>query len=221
MKKILVISPHADDETLGAGGFLLKHRDLMDEIYWVNVTNAKVEYGYTQEEEQQGEQEVSTVALAYHVKKHFDLGLEPAGLDKYSKQELIGMLSHILKETCPNIVILPFPGDVHSDHKIVFEAAYSCTKAFRYPFVEKVMCMEIISETDYAISDRGFVPNYFVDISEYIDEKVCIMKNYKNEIKDAPFPRNEDAMRGMARYRGAACNVNYAEAFRIIKEIEK
>lgn len=25
MKKILIISPHADDETLGAGGYLLKH----------------------------------------------------------------------------------------------------------------------------------------------------------------------------------------------------
>lgn len=47
MNKIVVFSPHSDDETLGAGGYLLKHRDMGDEIYWVNVTNAKTEYGYS------------------------------------------------------------------------------------------------------------------------------------------------------------------------------
>lgn len=55
MKKILIISPHADDETLGAGGYLLKHRDLKDEIYWINVTNANIKYGYTKQEQENWE----------------------------------------------------------------------------------------------------------------------------------------------------------------------
>ena len=32
MIKILVVSPHTDDETLGAGGYLLRHKELGDEI---------------------------------------------------------------------------------------------------------------------------------------------------------------------------------------------
>ena len=43
---VLVISPHPDDETLGAGGALLKFKDMGNKIFWLNVTNMKTEYGY-------------------------------------------------------------------------------------------------------------------------------------------------------------------------------
>ena len=220
MKKILVFSPHSDDETLGAGGMLLKHRNKGDEIYWVNVTRNRELYGSTKEDELCGQKEINLVAEKYGVSKLFDLGLEPAGLDKYRTSELIEMFSKIVKEVEPQIVLMPFRNDIHTDHRIVFDAVFACTKAFRYPSIKKVLSMEIISETDYAYSDMGFVPNYYVDISDYIDNKIEIMKNYKDEIKNSPFPRNEEAIRGLAKYRGAACNVEYAEAFRIIKEIE-
>lgn len=220
MKKVLVVSPHADDETLGAGGTLLKYLEKGYEIFWINVTNAKKEYGYSEEEEKQGVEETTKVALAYNMKEFVDLGLEPAGLDKYSRGEIIGMFSKIVSRIQPNIIILPYGYDVHSDHQIVFETMYSCTKTFRYPSIEKILCMEIISETDYAVADNGFVPNYFVDISDYIDKKIKILLKYKNEIKESPFPRNVEAVRGLAKFRGAGCNVGYAEAFRVIREIE-
>ncbi len=220
MKKVLIISPHADDETLGAGGTLLKYSDKGFEIYWVNVTNAKIEHGYSEIEEKQGMEETAKVALAYNVKEFIDLGLEPAGLDKYNRGEIVGMFSKIVSRIQPNIVILPYGYDVHSDHEIVFNAMYSCTKAFRYPSIEKIMCMEIISETDYSVADKGFVPNYYVDISEYIEQKIDLLKEYKNEIKESPFPRNVEAVRGLAKFRAAGCNVEYAEAFRVIREIE-
>lgn len=38
--KIMVISPHPDDETLGAGGSLLKLKHLGNKIYWLNITDA-------------------------------------------------------------------------------------------------------------------------------------------------------------------------------------
>ena len=62
MKKILVVSPHADDEVLGAGGTILKHVQEGDKVYWINVTNAKEEYGYSKEEELQRRQEIEIVA---------------------------------------------------------------------------------------------------------------------------------------------------------------
>ena len=155
--KILVVSPHTDDETLGAGGFLLKHADAGDELFWLNVTNVKEAYGYTKDEEAQGKEEIRKVAARYHMKEYIDLELEPAGLDKYRTSELVQMFSREVGRIQPDTVLLPFSNDVHSDHKIVFEAAYSSTKSFRYPSVKKVLCMEIISETDYAPEVRGGV----------------------------------------------------------------
>jgi hypothetical protein len=45
----LVVSPHPDDETLGAGGTLIRHKRSGGQIYWLNVTNMKEEYGYSKE----------------------------------------------------------------------------------------------------------------------------------------------------------------------------
>ena len=42
MKKILVIAPHPDDEILGCGGTLLKHKiQNKDEIYCAYITNLR------------------------------------------------------------------------------------------------------------------------------------------------------------------------------------
>lgn len=219
MSKVIIISPHADDETLGAGGTLLKYSENGEGIYWINVTNARKEYGYSDELEKQGREEVDTVSKRYRCEKVYDLQLEPAGLHKYDISHIIDSFSKIFREVEPNLVILPYLYDAHSDHRIVFEAAYTCTKAFRFPTINKVMCMEIISETDNAVSDRGFVPNFYVNIDNYIKDKLDIMKVYKNEISEAPFPRNPEAIKGLAAYRAAACNCKYAEAFKILKEI--
>ena len=221
MKKILVVSPHADDETLGAGGSILRYSRNGDKVYWINVTNAKKEYGYTETEERQRRCEIERAAVRYGVEQLDNLELKPAGLDEYKTSELVQIFCEKIRNIQPEIVIIPFQYDVHSDHRIVFDVVYSCTKAFRYPSIEKILSMEILSETDYAVSDNGFVPNYYVDISDYMEEKIDILKEYKSEIRPSPFPRNEEAIRGLAKYRAAACNVIYAEAFRLLKAIEK
>ena len=41
MKKILVIAPHPDDETIGCGGTLLRHKDDRDEISCAIMTKLK------------------------------------------------------------------------------------------------------------------------------------------------------------------------------------
>lgn len=218
--KILVVSPHADDETLGAGGYLLKQRALGNELYWLNVTNMKEEYGYTKEQCMIRRAEIENVAQAFGFKKSYDLQLRPAGLDQYNKDTLISKFGEVFCEVTPDIVLLPNKTDVHSDHGIVFETAYSCTKAFRYPFIKEVLSMQILSETEYALSDEGFIPNMYVNIEEYIDRKIEIAKIYKSEIKQFPFPRSEECIRALAIVNGGSSFCKAAEAFRIIRRIQ-
>lgn len=221
MNKIVVFAPHSDDETLGAGGYLLKHRDMGDEIYWVNVTNAKTEYGYSEDEASRWNEIIDKVNMQFGFVKMYDLGLEPATLDCMCKATLISKIKDCIEVIKPNIVLLPYYEDTHSDHRIVFESVMACCKAFRNPSVEKILCMEIISETDYAISTKGFIPNYFVDITDYLEKKIEIMRLYDSEISLPPFPRSIEAIRGLASARGASSFCRYAEAFLLVKQVER
>jgi hypothetical protein len=81
--------------------------------------------------------------------------------------------------------------------------------------------METLSETEFSPSTKedSFIPNTFIDISEYIDKKIEIMRIFQSEIGDHPFPRSEKNIKAIATYRGASSNCNYAESFMLLKEI--
>lgn len=219
MKKVLVISPHADDETLGAGGALLKYKSAGHEISCLNITNLRLEYGYTQPEILKKQKEIQTVCDSYGFHHYIDFGLQPMCLDQYPKKDFIHRISKIIQELKPEILLLPYFGDIHSDHRIVFEAAIACTKVFRYPFVKQIFCMEIPSETEFCWESTKFTPNYFVAIEEQIKRKLEIMSLYKSEMGVHPFPRSTKSIEALAVVRGSMAGHHYAEAFQIIKYI--
>lgn len=142
-------------------------------------------------------------------------------VDEYSMSDLIGKISKVINDIKPNIIYLPFKGDVHSDHRKIFEASYSCTKSFRYPFIKKIYMIETLSETEFAPSTKedSFIPNVFVDVSKFIDKKLDIMRIFKSEMAEHPFPRSERNIRALGTLRGATCGVEYAESFVLLKEI--
>ncbi len=217
--KILVVSPHPDDETLGAGGTLLKCKEEGHRIYWLNVTNMATEYGYKRQNVENRLKQIQMVNCKYNFDDYIDMKLEPANLEQYNQSELIERFKEIINKIKPEIVILPYYHDVHSDHKIVFESVYACLKPFRTTYIKKILCMEIISETDQGLSEYRFTPNIFVNISRYIDKKIEIADIYESEIMAPPFPRNNDAIKGLAAYRGATAHCLYAEAFYLVREL--
>ena len=46
--------------------------------------------------------------------------------------------------------------------------------------------------------DSGFRPNFYVNISEFLDEKIEIMNIYEGEVQEHPFPRSIDNIRALA-----------------------
>ena len=80
--------------------------------------------------------------------------------------------------------------------------------------------METQSETDFAVGTHGqiFVPNYFVDISNHLEDKIKIAELYESEFGNHPFPRSAKNMEALASVRGATSGFKYAEAFQLIKE---
>jgi len=218
---VLVIAIHPDDETLGCGGTLLKHKSNGDAVYWLIVTSIQEQYGFTADAVETRRQEIEKISSMYGFDGVYDLDFPTMQLDDISFSRLIGSISDVFRQVEPDIVYLPFKNDVHTDHQIAFKAAYSCTKTFRCSSIKKIMMMETLSETEFASSTKedSFIPNMFVDITDFIDRKIEIMNHYKTEIGQYPFPRSERNIRALATFRGAIAGCEYAESFMILKEI--
>lgn len=222
MNKVMVIAVHPDDETLGCGGTLLKHKANGDEIHWVIVTSCESFPGMTPERMKERENTIRKVSEHYQFDSVTELELPTIELDSLKKSEIINSISNTILKIQPNELYLPFSYDVHSDHRVVFDCAFSCTKSFRYPFIKKIYMMETLSETEFSpsLSATSFIPNVFVDISLFFDTKIKIMKEYTTELGEHPFPRSVESIRSLAMYRGSTCNVKYAESFMLLKEIK-
>lgn len=218
--RVLAVSAHPDDETLGCGGTLLKHRARGNELFWIVVTQAfpprwpdhTVERKLT---------EVQRVSEAYGITETFRLGFRASELDQVPKGTLIETIDRVIRSVRPSWIYTVGNHDVHSDHLAVFEALMIGLKPFKSRGVaERIMTYEILSSTDGG-TFRGnpFAPQVYSDITPYLAEKVRVMGLYETEHQPAPLPRSGDAIAALARYRGSAIGVEFAEAFMLVREI--
>lgn len=216
---VLVIAVHPDDESLGCGGTLLRHKNEGDNIFWCIVTAMTPEGGYSPEAIKKRDGEIKAVSRIFG-SEPFSLGFPAATLDSFSKSDLVTALSSVIQRIKPACVYLPFMGDVHSDHRVCFDAAWSCCKGFRAPFIKKILMMEVPSETDFAvpIPNSWFIPNLYVDITDFMDEKMKMLSCYPGESGIFPFPRSPENIRALAMMRGAVAGCMYAESFMLLRE---
>ena len=222
-RNVLFVSVHPDDETLGCGGTILKHKALGDEINWLNVTDIDNNhpFNFAPELVMKRQVTIEKVKESYSFNKCLNLKFYTMLLDTVGLSSLIKQISKAINEIQPDTLYIPNRSDVHSDHKITFQAIYSCTKQFRYPFIKRVLMYETLSESEFApaLAENAFIPNVFVDIADYLEDKLKIMELYDTEIMPDPLPRSKYAIRALAAYRGSRICVQYAEAFQSLMEI--
>lgn len=219
MKNILVVAPHPDDETLGCGGTLLKHKKEKDQIHWLIMT--KIDPKISEEKVKIRNKEINKVRSLYKFKSVIEGNFITARMDTYAKIDIIEFISNSINKIKPDIIYMPFYDDAHSDHKIINESVISACKSFRKPFIKSIRVYETLSETEFNINptSMSFKPNLYIDIDKYLEKKIKIMKVYRSEFLPHPFPRSEKGIKSLAYFRGSFVNLNAAEAFIILKEI--
>ena len=217
--RILAIAPHPDDETLGCGGALFRHKAEGDDIYWLIITGMSQEGGWQEKMVNKRDNEIDAVAEKYGFSDVFNLRLPTTKMDTLPISDLIEKISNVYKKVEPDIIYMPFAYDVHTDHQIIAKALQSTFKWFRYPHIKKVYMYETPSETDFNfVENMVFRPNVFVNISFYIEDKIEVMKIYAGEMGEFPFPRSEKTLRALAILRGSQSGFDSAEAFELIYE---
>jgi len=220
--RVLVIAPHPDDETLGCGGTLLKHRESGDQIIWLIMTRGH-EPEWTAETLSSKQAEIEKVTAAYRFEQVFRPGFPTVQMDRLALEDVIRKIRDVIDEARPDFVYLNHAGDVHSDHRVTFEATMSALKPFYSAKhgVRRVLSYETLSSTDAMPPGmaRAFVPTVFTEITSFIERKLEIMSLYQTEIQAYPLPRALESIRALARLRGSTIGVEYAESFMLIREV--
>jgi LmbE family N-acetylglucosaminyl deacetylase len=217
--RILVIAPHPDDETLGCAGLLLRRKAEGADLGWLIVTDMSEKFGWSAEQIALRDGEIARVSQELGFSEVFHLGFPTAQLDTIPLAHLVERFSHVLGAFGPDEVLVPHWADVHSDHRVVFEATAACTKWFRHPGVRRILAYETPSETGFhLVTDSTFHPTTFVDIGAYLERKLTLMALYRSEVHSFPFPRSVEAVRALAAWRGASSGFEAAEAFELLKE---
>jgi len=178
-KRILVISPHSDDEAIGVGGILWAHRNLA-EIHIVLLTDGAA-YGFApaeandHQEDQLVEvrkQELLKTASALNAKSVSFFDLPDGGIT--ADETNVSRLRTLLESVRPDVVILPWFLDNHPDHQA---ANLLFARANNNPNL-LVLGYEI-----WAVLD----PNAFFDITDHLDAKLELVKNYTSQLKDVDY----------------------------------
>ena len=219
--KVLVIAPHPDDEVLGCGGIIAKHLAQGNEVY-VGIVTKVTEPIFTEEEDVVNKQHCLNAHRFLGVTDTVFLDLPAAMLESVPRHVLNGSIGKLVRDIQPEEVYIPHRGDMHLDHKMIADA---CMVALRPRFdysVRRIYAYETLSETEWDVPNatNAFIPNVYVDITDYIDRKTGAMMEYKNQICEFPNPRSVEGIRSLARLRGSTISREYAEAFTLIREIK-
>lgn len=219
--KVLVIAPHPDDEVLGCGGTIKKHIQAGDEVYLCVVTKSYTP-DWTQEYILQETSELKDASKFLGIKETFLLDLPAVKLDMVGQKKLNDLLLGVAEKVKPEVLYIPFYGDINKDHQFISEACLVVARPKPEAFIKKVLAYEILSETEWgppALKD--FVPNLYVDVSSTIKDKLKAMSCYKNQLLPYPHPRSLEGIEILARKRGMEAGLHYAESFMVLREIEK
>jgi len=146
--KILSISVHPDDETLGCGGTLIKHKNCGDDIFWLILTDASEKLGYSQEFVTKRQKQIKAVSQKYQFSKTYSLSLPTTKLHQVDFSEIITKISSVIQEIQPEVIYTVNRSDIHTDHQVAAKAVMSSTKSFRNHFIKRILMYECISETE-------------------------------------------------------------------------
>lgn len=215
-KSMVVIAPHPDDETLGAGGTIARFADLGIEVS-VLIVSGHLPPLYPQEAFEVTRREAEAAFSSMGVARYEFLQVPATKVHEQPVAELNSRISRFMREAAPQMVLIPFP-DRHIDHRVIFDASVVACRPVSDAAPTTVLAYETLSETHWNVPgiEPAFVPEFYVDIGDYMERKIEALNCYASQVHNAP-SRSLEACRALAKFRGSQNGCSYAEAFKVVR----
>lgn len=225
---VLVVAAHPDDEVLGAGGAILRHRLEGDQVAVLILGEGVTSrYNSRQEGLERGKdaikklrEEMKAAHAVLGVDKTLALDLPDNRFDQVPLLDIVKTIEKFKNEVKPNIVYTHHHGDINIDHRQTFTAVVTACRPTVKESVDRILSFEVMSSTEWnaPYPDRSFIPNIFLEIDPHLDKKLEAMSCYKSELTDYPHPRSLESLRKNARYWALKTGLKAAEAFMLVRD---
>ena len=228
LTKVLIIAAHPDDDILGCGGYLSKYSQ-QKEIKVVFIAEGTTCRYKSEEIDGDAACEALRLRTESSVKSLELLGVSdvefydlPCGrLDQESILEINQILEKEINGFQPELILTHAEHDVNNDHRIVYRSVQMATRPGSLCCVGKIMSFEVLSSTEWNYV-KPFEPNHYeLLIEEEVQRKWEALACYGSEIREFPHPRSRLGVETLARYRGMQVGMQYAEAYKIIRNLKK
>lgn len=218
--RVLVIAPHPDDEVLGCGGTMARLADDGHEVHVAVVTKG-FEPVFPEALVKQVRQELAEAHKILGVKKCHFCDLPAAALDTIAGAEINAAISTIVNEVKPDTLFIPFLGDIHRDHQLIFTASLVAARPRSRDIPNRIYAYETLSETNWAAPGitEAFIPNVFFDVSPTLNRKLDAFGCFKSQVKPTPDERSFKTIEALATFRGSTVFRSAAEGFMLVREI--
>ncbi|HLR81120.1 MAG TPA: PIG-L family deacetylase [Bacillota bacterium] len=216
-KNALVIAAHPDDELLGCGGTLKRLINLGYQVITVIVAKGR------KEEEQHMEQSILEANQSLGVENVIFLKYPNLLLESYPLYVLNKEIEALLETYEPTVIFTHHYGDVNRDHQIVFQSVLTAARPLPGKDPIEILCFETVSSSEWSeqTNDKTFKPNYYVNITDTIGDKLTALQSYDVEMRPFPHPRSYEGIEYLAKLRGMTVGVEYAEAFEMVRRVWK
>jgi bacillithiol biosynthesis deacetylase BshB1 len=219
---VLAIAAHRDDIEITCGGTIIKLIDRGRKAGILDLTEG--EMGTKGTAEERGS-EAKDAAKIMGVTFRANLRLPDAAVEVNHENKL--KIAQVIRDTKPEMVILPYWIQRHPDHLSASLLGYDAC------FLAGLKKLEIDGEPHrprkiiYTSSFREGPHSFFVDVTEQFDRKLKAVATYKSQFDGTPSSREIyrpgvdifEYMTITARHYGHKVGVKYAEAFAIKENI--
>lgn len=218
MNRILVVTPHTDDELFGVGGTLLKIKEKATVKLAVMSCSSRF-LGHLGRPITEDEQWAEFSECAKHLSDQPPCKYEAKDrLELEPSYKIVRWLDQLIADFSPTTIFIPEPS-YHQEHQLVYKSCIAaCRPTFGSKSIKNIYLYEIPTST-WVGPDGIYKPNVYVDITDNLEEKIRLFKDvYK--LQYTAEKRNmlgERGIRAHAKYRGMEAGHEYSESFMLVR----
>lgn len=218
----LIVVAHPDDEVLGAGATMYKLTKQGEDVN-VCIMCGRAAARTFRPENNELQDDMNVCMKMLGVNRVIVGDFPNIKMNTLPHLELVQFIEKAIIETGATTIITHHPSDLNNDHVQTSIACQAAVRLFQRRTdvapLKELLFMEVLSSTEWALNSSvlEFRPNTYIEVGkEGIDVKIKALGCYRGVMRPYPHPRSEEAITGLAAYRGAISGCNYAESFESI-----